>query len=112
MPLAEIARLPATVGLRKTHELILFGERFDAAQALDMGLAWKVVPEARVFAEAEAAARRIMALPAHAVTALKQALARAPGRNLEAAMALETEAALAGFLHPETAEIIARFGQD
>ena len=106
------ALLPAAVGLRKTRELILFGERFDAAQALEMGLAWKVVPEARVFAEAEAAARRIMALPAHAVTALKRTLARVPGRDLEAAMALETEATLAGFLHPETAEIIARFGQD
>ncbi len=103
--------LPATVGLLKTREMILFGERFDAAQALDRGLAWKVVPETRVCAEAEAAARRIMALPAHAVAALKRVLARAPGRDLEGAMALETEATLAGFLHPETAAIIARFGQ-
>ncbi len=106
------ALLPATVGLLKTREMILFGERFDAAQALDMGLAWRVVPEARVFAEAEAAARRIMALPAHAVAALKRVLARAPGSDLEAAMGLETEATLAGFLQPETAAIIARFGQN
>jgi enoyl-CoA hydratase/carnithine racemase len=106
------ALLPATVGLLKAREMILFGERFDAAQALDMGLAWKVVPEDRVFAEAEAAARRIMALPAHAVAALKRVLARVPGHELEGAMALETEATLAGFLHPETAGIIARFGQD
>lgn len=106
------ALLPATVGLLKTREMILFGERFDAAQALEMGLAWKVVPEAQVFTEAEAAARRIMALPAHSVAALKQVLARAPGHGLEAAMALETEATLAGFLHPETAAIVARFGQD
>ncbi len=106
------ALLPATVGLLKTRAMILFGERFDAAQALDMGLAWKVVPEARVVAEAEAAARRISALPAHAVAALKRVLARAPGGDLEGAMALETEATLAGFLHPETAAIIARFGQN
>jgi enoyl-CoA hydratase/carnithine racemase len=106
------ALLPAAVGLRKTREMILFGERFDAAQALELGLAWKVVPEDRVFEEAEAVAARVMALPAHAVTALKRTLARVPGRDLEAAMALETEATLAGFLHPETAEIIARFGQD
>ncbi len=103
------ALLPATVGLLKTRDMILFGERFDAAQALDMGLAWKVVPEDRVFEEAEATARRIMALPAHAVTALKRTLARVPGKDLETAMALETEATLAGFLHPETAEIIGRF---
>ncbi len=37
---------------------------------------------------------------------------RAPGGDLEGAMALETEATLAGFLHPETAAIIARFGQN
>lgn len=70
----------------------------------------RVVPEARVVAEA--AARRISALPAHAVAALKRVLARAPGGDLEGAMALETEATLAGFLHPETAAISARFGQN
>ena len=104
--------LPAMVGLTKAREMILFGERFDASQALDMGLAWKVVPEARLVAEAEATARRIAALPGHAVSALKQVLARAPGSGLEAAMALETEATLGGFLAPETAQIIARFGKE
>ncbi len=104
--------LPAMVGLTKAREMILFGERFDASQALDMGLAWKVVPEARLVAEAEATARRIAALPGHAVSALKQVLARAPGSGLEAAMALETEATLRGFLDPETAQIIARFGKE
>ncbi len=104
--------LPAMVGLTKAREMILFGERFDASQALDMGLAWKVVPEARLVAEAEATARRIAALPGHAVSALKQVLARAPGSGLEAAMALETEATLRGFLDPGTAQIIARFGKE
>ncbi len=104
--------LPAMVGLTKAREMILFGERFDASQALEMGLAWKVVPEARLVAEAEATARRIAALPGHAVSALKQVLARAPDSGLEAAMALETEATLGGFLDPETAQIIARFGKE
>lgn len=104
--------LPATVGLMKAREMILLGERFDASQALEMGLAWKVVPEAQLVAAAEGAARRIAALPGHAVGALKHALARAPGRGLAAAMALETEATLRGFLDPETAEIIARFGTE
>ncbi len=104
--------LPAMVGLAKAREMILFGERFDAGQALEMGLAWKVVPEAQLVAEAQGTARRIAALPGHAVGALTHVLARAPGRDLEAAMALETEATLRGFLAPETAEIIARFGTE
>jgi enoyl-CoA hydratase/carnithine racemase len=103
--------LPRLVGLQKAREMILFGERFDAAAARDMGLAWKVVPEGDLLAEAEAAARRIVALPEHAVTALKRVLNRACMLDAEGAMELETEATVEGFLHPETAEIVARFGK-
>jgi enoyl-CoA hydratase/carnithine racemase len=103
--------LPAKVGLAKARELILFGERFDAQAALDMGLAWKVVPEAELTAEAEAAARRIAALPDHAVRELKQVLVRACGQGVEQALALETEATLRCFLNPKSAEIIAGFGK-
>jgi enoyl-CoA hydratase/carnithine racemase len=103
--------LPRLVGLQKARELILFGERFDAWTALDLGLAWKVVPEGDLMAEAEATARRIAALPEHAVTALKSVLNRACMLDAEGAMALETEAALRGFLHPESAKIIAEFGK-
>jgi len=103
--------LPRLVGLQRAREMILFGERFDAAAALDMGLAWKVVPEDDLMAEAEAAARSIAELPEHAVTALKRVLNRACMLDAEGAMALETEATVQGFLHPETAKIIAEFGQ-
>ena len=103
--------LPRLVGLQKAREMILFGERFDAWTALDLGLAWKVVPEGDLMAEAEAAARRIAKLPEHAVTELKRVLGRACMLDAEGAMALETEATLRGFLHPETAKIIAEFGK-
>jgi enoyl-CoA hydratase/carnithine racemase len=103
--------LPRLVGLQKARELILFGERFDARAALEMGLAWKVVPEAALVAEAETAARRVAALPEHAVTSLKRVLNRACMLDAEGAMALETDATVEGFLHPETAGIIARFGK-
>jgi len=104
--------LPRLVGLQKAREMILFGERFDAQAALEMGLAWKVVPEAALVAEAEAVARRIAELPEHAVTSLKRVLNRACMLDAEGAMALETEATVEGFLHPETARIIARFGKE
>jgi len=105
------ALLPRLVGLRKARELILFGERFGAREALEMGLAWKVVPETDLIAAAEATARRIAALPPRQVSDLKRTLARATDRDLEAALALETEATVRGFLDPETKARVAAFGR-
>jgi enoyl-CoA hydratase/carnithine racemase len=101
------SQLPRLVGLRKARELILFGERFDAAQALDWGLLWQVVPDAELMAAALAAARRIAALPPGPVRALKRILAR--DLDMAAAMAAETDATVAGFLDPETARRVSAF---
>ena len=43
--------LPRLVGLQRARELIMLGERFDAAQAQDWGLVWKVVPDAALMPE-------------------------------------------------------------
>ena len=104
--------LPRLVGLAKARELILFGERHDAATALDLGLAWKVVPEEALMAETEAVAQRIAALPAGAVRDLKRVVNRACHLDAEGAMALETEATVRGFLDPGTAARIAGFGDN
>ena len=101
--------LPKLVGLQKARELILFGERFDAQQALEMGLVWKVVPEAELFSEADAAARRIAALPEPAVRDFKRVMNRACHMDIEGAMALETESAVRGFLDPTTPQRTAHF---
>lgn len=103
------ALLPRLVGLQKARELILFGERFDAAQAVEWGLAWKMVPEDTLFDEAAAVARRIADLPQGAVCDLKHTLNRAASLDMAGAMALETEATIRGFLDPETARRIAAF---
>ncbi|HLI11595.1 MAG TPA: enoyl-CoA hydratase/isomerase family protein [Alphaproteobacteria bacterium] len=105
------ALLPRLVGLQKARELILFGERFDARAALAMGLAWKVVPEAGLAAEAEATARRIAAMPPAAVRDLKRVLNRACALDVEAAMSLETDATVRGFLDPATRARVAKFGK-
>lgn len=102
--------LPKLVGLIKTKELILFGERFDAQAALDMGLAWKVVPEDRLFDEVQATARRIAKLPEHQARDLKRVVNRACHQHVEDAMALETDATVRAFLDPATAERVADFG--
>lgn len=102
--------LPRLVGLQRARELIMLGERFDAAQAHAWGLVWKVVPDATLMPEALDLARRIAALPRGPVRDLRCILARRAGAGLEAAMAAETEATVRGFLDPETAKRVAAFG--
>ncbi len=102
--------LPRLVGLQRARELIMLGERFDAAQAQAWGLVYKVVPDAALMPEALALARKIAALPAGPVRDLRRILARRTGGGLDAAMAAETDATVRGFLDPETAKRIGAFG--
>lgn len=68
--------LPAALGYRRAAELLLFGERIDAARALDWGLVNLVVPDARVLEVARARARTLAAKPAQALLASKALLRR------------------------------------
>ena len=104
------AILPRIVGLAKTRELILLGETFGAAEAHEMGLAWRVVADDAVFETAHETAARIAALPQGAVSELKQVLNRAGSLDVEGALALETEATVRRFLDPETVERVRGFG--
>lgn len=101
--------LPRMVGLQRARDMILFGEKFDARQALEWGLLREVVADAELLPRATALAMRIAALPAGPVRDLKRILARRDGAGLEAAMAAETAATVRGFLDPETATRIAAF---
>jgi hypothetical protein len=60
--------------------------------------------------EALALARRVAALPRGPVRDLRRILARRGGAGLDAAMAAETDATVRGFLDPETAARVAKFG--
>lgn len=102
--------LPRMVGLQKARELILFGEKFDAAQAKEWGLVRKVLADDALLGEAVALAKRIAALPAGPVRDLRRILAKPAGGGLEAIMQEETEATVRGFMDPETAKRIAEFG--
>jgi enoyl-CoA hydratase/carnithine racemase len=103
--------LPRLVGLQRARALIMLSERFDAAQAREWGLIWRVTSDADLMTEALALARRIAALPTGPVRALRRILAGRAGAGLEAAMAAETEATVRGFLDPETAKRVAAFGR-
>jgi enoyl-CoA hydratase/carnithine racemase len=95
--------LPRMVGLQRAKALILLGEKFDAAEALAMGIAWKVVPPDRLLPEAEALARRLAGLPANAVADLKRVMARAEALDFEALLELERDVVYQSFLDPDTA---------
>jgi enoyl-CoA hydratase/carnithine racemase len=103
------ALLPRLVGLQRARELMLLGERFDAAQAREWGLVWRVVPEDALMREAMALARRIAALPSGPVRDLRRILAGRSYAGIEAALAAETDATVRGFLDPETARRVAAF---
>ena len=57
------ALLPRIIGLQKTRELMFMGHEFTAADALAMGIALRVVPDAHLLAVAQDTAEHIAALP-------------------------------------------------
>jgi len=67
-------RLPRLVGSQKAKELIFTGRRWDAKEALELGLVNKVVPHDKVMEEAMALAKRIAANPAIGVLQSKAAI--------------------------------------
>jgi enoyl-CoA hydratase/carnithine racemase len=102
--------LPRLVGLQRAREMILLGEKFDARQAQSWGLIKDVVADEDLLPTAIALAKRIAALPAGPVKDLRRILARRDGGGLEAALAAETAATVRGFLDPETAVRVGKFG--
>lgn len=70
-------------------QMILTGDPIDAQTALDYGLVQRVVPRERLYAEAEALARRVLSQPAQAVRAAKRALVEGMEMPLAQGLALE-----------------------
>jgi enoyl-CoA hydratase len=60
-------RLPRLIGLSRALDMILTGRPVDAREALDFGLANRVVPAGHAREEAEALARAIAEFPQHCV---------------------------------------------
>lgn len=94
--------LPALVGLNKAREMLFFGEQYDAPTLLELGVAWRVVPDDSLLAEAQSVAEKLSALPALAVRSMKRVLNQGAARDITTALRLETEATVAGFLDPHT----------
>ena len=69
-------RMPGKVGWQNAMELLLIGERVDAARAKEMGLCMKVVPHESLMTEAIALANRLCQSAPLAVRATKEVAAR------------------------------------
>ncbi|MEX2246291.1 MAG: enoyl-CoA hydratase/isomerase family protein [Dehalococcoidia bacterium] len=82
--------LPRTVPPGIAREMILTGGPIDAKRALEVGLVSRVVPRARLHAEAQTIARQLAGGPQAALRAAKEAVVRGAGLPLEDALRLET----------------------
>lgn len=90
--------LTQLVGLRKAMEILLLNPVISAAQALDMGLINRVVPDDRIVDEALSLARQLAAGAPAALAATKRLVWNGIGQSVESAMPEEnsTQAQLSG----------------
>jgi 2-(1,2-epoxy-1,2-dihydrophenyl)acetyl-CoA isomerase len=85
------ATLTRAVGLKQATELMLLGDRFDAARALQLGLVNRLVAPAALEAEAMALATRLADGPTHAYARTKALLQATLGDAFDAQLRRETE---------------------
>lgn len=83
--------LPRAVGIKKAMEIALLGERFDAAQALAIGMINFVAPAGSLAAETDKLARRLAAGPTHVYGNTKRLLYRSLENAFEAQLQMEAE---------------------
>jgi 2-(1,2-epoxy-1,2-dihydrophenyl)acetyl-CoA isomerase len=83
--------LPRIVGAKKAMELVLLGERFDAAEALRLGLVNRVVGESELDATTRNVAQALAAGPALAMRNAKRLLHQSPSQSLSAQLLAEAQ---------------------
>lgn len=106
---AVTSLLPVLVGLNKAREMLFLGERYDAIELQEMGVAWRVVEDENLIEEAMSVARKLADSPALSTQAMKRVLNQTAMSSLKQAMELETEATIKGFLDPKTTELLKSF---
>lgn len=74
--------LPRQTGMRKAMEIFLLGERFDAGEALALGIINKIVPAAELDAATNAMVRTLADGPVQALRNTKRLIRESLGRTL------------------------------
>jgi 2-(1,2-epoxy-1,2-dihydrophenyl)acetyl-CoA isomerase len=87
--------LPRLVGLRKALEIALLGERFDAAEALRLGLVNRVVAPADLERETMALAQQLAGGPAQSIAQMKRLMRISFEHDLRGQLDAERSAFLA-----------------
>ncbi|TMG94631.1 MAG: enoyl-CoA hydratase, partial [Betaproteobacteria bacterium] len=83
--------LPRLIGLKKAVEIVLLGERFDAAEALKLGLVNRVVPESELHAATHQVAWALATGPVLAIRNGKRLLSQALSQSLSAQLQSEAQ---------------------
>jgi len=102
-------RLPRIVGLGRALELIITGREFDAAEALSIGFANRVVPSGSALAEAVELAEQIATLPWNCLVHDRLSVYEGLGLGLEDALANEDRHGREVIFHPGFAAGVADF---
>jgi enoyl-CoA hydratase/carnithine racemase len=89
---------PRQLGLSPAMDALLTGRRFNADEALRIGLLHRVVPRSRLAVEAVRSARSLARLSPDAVALIKRALREGTGKPLAQGLALEQRLAVQGAL--------------
>jgi enoyl-CoA hydratase/carnithine racemase len=92
-----------------TRVIVLLGEKYDAQALLDLGIAWRVVPESMVKETAFEAAERIASLPTTAVRLFKKTFNQAIFMDLEETLEAEIQALVASVMDSGTADRVSSF---
>ncbi len=101
--------LPNLVGMIKAKEMILLGEKFEANQLLELGVAWRVAAPGDLMTEARKIADIVAERPATVVAGLKRTLTKAVQSDLESALTMEADVATIAASDPESKARIATF---
>lgn len=99
-----LTRLPRLVGRNRALDILLLGENFSAATALDLGLVTRVVPQARLHAEARSVAERITRASPQAILATRRAVNFNVRHSWDEMVRYEQEICREVFAHPDAAE--------
>ena len=102
-------RLPRVVGLGRALDMIITGRAVAAAEALQIGLVDRVVPNGQARAAADKLAREIAALPQACLRSDRQSALEGLSLSHEEAMANEFRHGMAVLAQPDVTEGVSRF---
>jgi 2-(1,2-epoxy-1,2-dihydrophenyl)acetyl-CoA isomerase len=83
--------LPRLIGWQRATALMMTGEKVTATAAADMGMIWKVVPDAELIQQATALGQQLATMPTTALGLIKQQLKGSFENTLEMQLQLEDQ---------------------